>query len=234
MNAERHNCWQEKQLRRFMAEHADDPLVEHLPVELSNPKEEREIDEMILHELWPGVVQALRGSRLTTWTGVNNTPKEGLETLHHQYITRSLTFVIEDPARPIMPGVSRPWYCRFVIGASVFDYMQSKTTLLLFPEDFSMRKLTRFLREPLMQGYPPELSWSKPCEGAGTYQVAVSTGEGAGWGLHGKAEAREYIRETVEDHLEVIAAMERLEQNWKDTKAFNTLYELVVRANLAH
>ena len=56
------------------------------------------------------------------------TPAEGLETLHHQYITRSLTFVIEDPARPIMPGVSRPWYCRFVIRASVFDYMLSKTT----------------------------------------------------------------------------------------------------------
>ena len=234
MNAERQISWQEQQLRRFMAEHADDPLNEHLSVKLSNPDEEREIDEMILQELWPGVVQALRGSRLTTGTGGNNTPAEGLETLHHQHITRSLTFVIEDPARPIMPGVSRPWYCRFVITASVFDYMLSKTTLLLFPEDFSMRKLTRFLRSPLMQACPPELSWSKPFDDAGTYQVAVDTGEGAGWGLHGKAEARENIRNTVEDHLAIIGAMERLALDWKNTKGFNTLYELVVGANLAY
>ena len=84
--------WQEQELERFMAKHADDPSREHLSVKLSNPEEEREIDEVILHELWPGVVQALRGSRLTTWIGVNNNPAEGLETLHHQFITRALTF----------------------------------------------------------------------------------------------------------------------------------------------
>ena len=226
--------WQERELKRFMAERENDPWGEHLSVKLSNPDEEREIDELILRELWPGVVQALRGSRLTTWIGVNNTPAEGLETLHHQYITRSLTFVIEDPARPIMPGASRPWYCRFIISASLFDYMLSKTILLSFPEDFSMRKLTRFLREPLMQGCPPELGWSKPFEGAGTYQVALETGEGAGWGLRSKAQAREFIKETVEDHLAIIGAVGRLEQDWKDTKAFNTLYDLAVGANLAY
>ena len=226
--------WREQELKRFMERHAGDPSREHLCVKLSNPKEEREIDELILHELWPGVVRALGGSRLTTWIGVNNTPAEGLETLHHhQYITRALTFVIEDPARPITPGASRPWYCRFVIRASVFDYMLSKTTILSFPEDFSMRKLTRLLREPRMQGCPPELSWQGRMEGSGDYQVALETGEGAGWGLHGKAEAREYIRNTVEDHLKVIAAMERLAEDWKDTRAFNTLSELVVRANLS-
>ena len=217
-----------------MAEHENDPWGEHLSVKLSNPDEEREIDELILQELWPGVVQALRGSRLTTWIGVNNTPAEGLETLHHQYITRSLTFVIEDPARPIRPGISRPWYCRFVIRASLFDYMLSKTTLLMFPENFSMRKLTRFLMEPRMQGCPPKLSWQGRIEGSGEYQVALDTGEGASWGPRSRVETREYIRETVEDHLAVIGAMERLAQDWKDTKAFNTLYDLAVGANLAY
>ena len=37
MNEERQISWQEQQLRRFMAEHADDPLGEHLSVKLSNP-----------------------------------------------------------------------------------------------------------------------------------------------------------------------------------------------------
>ena len=226
--------WQKRELERFMAEHADDPSREHLCVRLSNPDEEREIDEMILQGLWPGVVQALRGSRLTTWIGVSNTTAEGLETLQHEQITRALTFLIEDPARPITPEESRPWYCRFVIRASVFDYMLSRTTLLSFPADFSIRKLTRLLRDPLMQGCPPELSWHGRIEGPGEYQVALETGEGASWGLHGIAEAREYIRNSVCDHLEVIEAMERLERNWKDTKAFNTLHNQVVRANLSH
>ena len=65
MNAERQISWQEQQLRRFMAEHANDPWNEHLSVKLSNPEEEREIDEMILQELWPGVVQAPWLSALT-------------------------------------------------------------------------------------------------------------------------------------------------------------------------
>ena len=133
-----------------------------------------------------------------------------------------------------MPGASRPWYCRFVIRASVFDYMLSRTTLLSFPADFSVRKLTRLLREPLTQGCPPELSWQGRIEGSGEYQVAFETGEGASWGLHGMAEAREHIRGSVGGHLQVITAMERLERNWKDTKAFNTLHDRVVRANLAH
>ena len=91
MNGERHENWQEKQLRQFMAEHENEAWSEHLSVKLSNPDEEHEIDEVILQELWPGVVRALRGSRPTTWTGGKNTPAEGLETLHHQYTTRSLT-----------------------------------------------------------------------------------------------------------------------------------------------
>ena len=133
-----------------------------------------------------------------------------------------------------MPGASRPWYCRFVIRASLLDYMLTRTTLLTFPADFSMRKLRRLLSEPLVQGCPPELSWHGPIDGSGEYQVAIETGKGAGWGLHGMAEAREHVRDTVDDHLEVIAAMEQLEQNWKDTKAFNTLHDRVVRANLSH
>ena len=209
--------WQQQELERFMAKHADDPSRKHLSVKLSNPNEERELDEVILHELWPGVVQALRGSRLTTWIGATNTPAEALETLHHQHITRALTFLIEDPARPIMPGASRPWYCRFVLRASVLGYMLSKTTLLVFPADFSMRKLTRLLREPLMQGCPPQLSWTKPFEGAGTYQVALETGEGAGWGTSeqggGKGVPPEDGRGSSRDHRSHGAAGARLERH---------------------
>ena len=54
----------------------------------------------------------------------------------------------------------------------------------------------------------------------------MATGEGAGWGLHGKVEARENIRNTVEDHLKVIAAMDRLERIWRDRALTAACFEI--------
>lgn len=97
-----------------------------------------------------------------------------------------------------------------------------------------MAKLTRLLQEPLMQGCPPELSWYEGFDGPGTYSVELSTGQGYSWNLRrGQDGAREYVRKTVEDHLEVIAAMDRLAQDWDDGTAFNELHRLAADANTA-
>ena len=54
-----------------------------------------------------------------------------------------------------------------------------------------------------------------------------------GWNLRDQAGAREYVRKTVEDHLQLIAAMDRLVQDWSDSAAFTTLHRLAARANAA-
>ena len=232
MRGERPGSWQAKQLQRLVADTAGKAWPEHRCAMLSNPAAECAIDGIVLEELWPGVVQALQGSGLTALTGDDGaTPAQALVTLHREFTTRTLTFVIEDPDRPAALRVWKPWYCRFAIEASVERYFLDKTTLLSFPEDFDMSRLTRVLQEPLMQGCPPELSWHEGFDGPGMYSLKIHTGEGASWGLRGEAEARSFIRKAVEDHVKVIAAMDRLAEDWSDASAFNEVHRLATAAN---
>ncbi|MDE0342230.1 MAG: hypothetical protein OXK82_03515 [Deltaproteobacteria bacterium] len=234
MNASQHASWQAEQLERLMAEQAGRRWEEHRCAMLSNPAAEREIDAIVLKELWPGVEKALQDSPLVALTGGGtSTPEQALETLHRKFTTRLLTFVIEDPERPADRRAWKPWFCRFEIVAWIEGYMLKKTTILSFPENFAMAKLTRLLQEPLMQGCPPVLSWYEGSDGPGMYSVEVSTGQGSDWGLRGQDGAREYVRKTVEDHLEVIAAMDRLAQNWDDGTAFNELHRLAAGSSAA-
>ncbi|MDD9990744.1 MAG: hypothetical protein OXP75_03000, partial [Rhodospirillales bacterium] len=206
MNANRHDSWQAEQLERVITAQAGKKWPEHRCALLSNPAAERELDVIVLKELWPGVEQALQGSRLVAVAGGSAaTPAQAIETLHREFTTRSLTFVIEDPERPAEGRARKPWFCRFEIQAWIEDYIMKKTTILSFPEEFAMAKLTRLLQEPLMQGYPPALSWYESFDGPGTHSVELNAGQGSDWGLRGQAGAREHVRKTVEDHLEVIA-----------------------------
>ena len=234
MSADRQASWQAEQLESWMTEQAGKRWPEHRCALLSNPAAERELDAIMLKELWPGVEQALQDSPLVALTGGSAaTPAQAIETLHRKFTVRSLTFVIEDPERLAGPSARKPWFCRFEIEAWIEAYVMKTTTILSFPEDFAMAKLTRLLQEPLMQGYPPTLSWYEGFDGRGMYSVELNAGQGSDWGLRGQAGAREHVRKTVEEHLEVIAAMDRLAQDWDDGAAFDELHRLAAGANAA-
>ena len=96
-----------------------------------------------------------------------------------------------------------------------------------------MAKLTRLLQEPLMRGYPPSLSWYEGFDGPGMYSVELNAGQGYDWSVGGAAGARSHVRKTVEDHLKVITAMDRLARDWSDGVAFAALHRLAARANVA-
>ena len=53
------------------------------------------------------------------------------------------------------------------------------------------------------------------------------------WSLRDQTGARECVRKTVEDHLQLIAAMDRLAQDWSADAAFTALHRLAARANAA-
>ena len=180
MKGGRHGSWQARELDRIMSKQAGKAWPEHRCATLSNPAAERGIDGIILEELWPGVGQALQGSGFTALTGDDGaTPSQALEPLRREFTTRALTFVIEDPNRPAVLRAWKPWYCRFVIQASIEHHFLDKTTLLSFPEDFDLSRLTRLLQEPLMQGCPPELSWYEGFDGSGMYSIRISYRRGS-------------------------------------------------------
>ncbi len=122
MTGNRHDTWQAEQLERLTAEQAGKRWPEHRCALLSNPAAERELDALVLKELWPGVEQALQNSRLVALAG-GGTPAQAMRTLHREFTTRALTVVIEDPERPSGRRTLKPWYCRVEIEAWVEGYV---------------------------------------------------------------------------------------------------------------
>ena len=171
------------------------------------------LDRILLEDLWPGVVRAVRGSGLTTWTGSSNTLADGISTPSGGVDVRDLTFLLDDPARPVSERAipNPPWFSRLVITVKAardvsFDvpgervvtnrlplsYMVNKQLTLSFPDRFPLGKLTRFLKEPLMQGCPPALTWN---EHRGEYLIHLDTGSGDS--LFDGESARRDIRQLV-------------------------------------
>jgi len=121
-----------------------------------------------------------------------------------------------------------PWYCRGKIQCSAFDYMISFDFYVYFPEDFSLKKIARLLKNPEFAGYPPELSYSPSLSGEGVFSLAFAKGSGAGWGLHSYDEATNTIYEDIKGNIELIGAIYDLEKDYKSAKAFNRLERSLV------
>lgn len=117
--------WQLSELNRLLEEQENEAFGDSRTLCLANPAEKEEIDERIIEEIWPGAVAALRESAITTWIVPGQTLNETIKDGHGQYTTRTLTFLLEDPARPIGPECMKPWFCRIVIRCSALDYMVS-------------------------------------------------------------------------------------------------------------
>ena len=159
-----------------------------------------------------------------------------------------------------------PWHAPragthgIILSVDGYGYRTQETTILSFRHDMSRAKLDRLLREPYLQGNPPELSWSIGRDGEpGEHVMKFSGGKGWGWEpiewLKAEAEgegrprhgdplanripqwdtrlehcARVEVKERVMRHLVLIEAMEALEREWKSTARFNRLHKAVLRA----
>ena len=103
------------------------------------------------------------------------------------------------------------------------------------PADFEIATLARFLREPLMAGCPPDISYSHARPGSQPiYEITVRTGNGAGWGRQPAEDAAREVQLAVHDHTPIIRAMDTLERDWDSATVFEELYRATVSANTAY
>lgn len=224
------DSWQYSELQRYLNEHSQDPEIDSKTVFLANPHQKTELDNIILKHLWPSVIKGFGSSGIWTKSLKEGFPKSAVEDEKYPYTARSLTFLLEDPRRQISPLADvPPWYCRGKIQCSVSDYMLSFDFYVYFPEDFSLQKIVRLLKNPEFAGYPPELSYERSLGGKGIFSLAFRKGGGAGWDLHNYHEPASRIREEIEMNIEVIKAVYNLEKDYKSTKAFNQLERVLVR-----
>lgn len=251
--------WQEQALADAMAATRRMISSERRTLRLANPDEEARLDDIILSYLWPGAERGLDGTQWTLWAGTKEDFRDEITTTGYpRYTQRSLSAIITDPQRPIGPGQSPPWFCRIEIDVQTHGYHLHRDTSLSFPDTFSWPKLQQLIKEPELQGCPPELSWSSPYgDKQGEFTVSFTGGSGQSWlpvHLDG-AEQRdgtpmahavedyadllewnavrvvqvaEAAEKLVHGHVRIAHAMDMLAAAWQSTKRFNILHEAVL------
>ena len=143
VSGEPRTMWQQEALRRYIKDHRDTPAFADSTVFLSDPRRERELDERLLRGLWPGVRDAVEPGLWTLLVGAEAgmSARDGLTTPRHADISRALTFLIEDPDRPRMPGAAPPWFCRGTLSCAsdrffvAFDFTPQPADRLPVPGD---------------------------------------------------------------------------------------------------
>ena len=251
--------WQEQALADAMAAKRGMISSERMTLRLENPAEETRLDDIILSYLWPGAERGLQGTGWTLWAGTKENLRDEITTTGYpRYTQRSLSAIITDPQRPIGPGQSPPWFCRIEIDVQTHGYHLHRDTSLSFPDTFSWPKLQQLIKEPELQGCPPELRWSRPyANKQGEFTVRFTGGSGHSWmpieldlaeqrdgtpmahAVNDDANRLEWNAQLVVEvarraevlvrgHVRIAHAMDALAAAWQSTKQFNALHEAVL------
>ena len=189
--------WQYKELQKYLEVHFRDQELALKAVYLKDSEQVKKIDNIMIDNLWPAVIKGVGTSGFWLKPLKKGYPKSAIEDENHIYCARSLTFLLEDPNRPLSYGSDVSWYCRGKITCSVMDYMVSFDLFVYFPVEFSLRKIIRLLKNPKFSGMPPNLFYEKSSDNREIFCVSFSKGACAGWGLHSYEETANKIREGI-------------------------------------
>jgi len=223
-------CWQVDSLARYLEENREDPLLDSKSIFLSNPNQKIELDKIIKEQLWPAVIDALAPTPFQILDTKHSFPSSGIKDETKVFTCRTITFIMGDPLRPLLPGGGPPWYCRGQIECTPMDYMVSFDFSVYFRADFPIKRILRLLGDPMFAGNPPNLSIESGPEREKILVIGFTEGSGAGWGIRSHQQASEHLREKVKQNLEVINAVCELEKDYKNTKNFKALQKALREA----
>lgn len=228
------SSWQISELVLYLKQNGRKPDLNSQTVFLANPAEKIQIDQIIQNYLWAGAVRALAGSSIGISGAEEGFPASFLQDERANYTTRSLTFILADEERPFIPGESPPWFCRGNIKCSLQHYLISFDFFLHLPMEFEIGKIIELLADPLFCGNPPNLSIEPYGEDEHLMVVSFSEGSGADWGLEGFEKAGQALEQKVIKNLEVIEAMNQLEQDYTSVRWFQELQKALREAYQAY
>ncbi len=214
--------WRYRELAKWMEANRGNLLFEDKTIFLVNPATIRRVDEIIKKHFWLAVQRAVAGTGLVVYEG---RIKE-IETTNAEFATRSVTFLLEDPRRPLsnLPkGEVPPWYCRGKIESSLLDYMLSFDLYIELPISFSIEKIIGLIGDPQFRGLPPELEVGEDPEGRRFYHIAFHSGGGAGFGHGDPSDAAGSIERRVRINVEITKRVDDLYQNLENELAFQKL-----------
>ncbi|MBS3779772.1 MAG: hypothetical protein KGY41_05220 [Desulfovermiculus sp.] len=226
--------WQLTELNKYLKSNAEDRLLDSKTVFLCNPSEKAELHRVLCQHFWPAVLDALANMSIRVLESNNSFPDSEIEDEKHLHTTSSLTFVLEDPAKPLVPGFCPPWFYRGKLECSIFDYMISSEFYLHLPSTIGFSKVHKLLSDPMFEGNPPDLSvYSRPYREE-IWTVAFSEGSGASLGMGNYHDAAQHVYKKVELSLAVIRAVNVLNNDYQNTAAFKSLQTALREAYQAY
>ncbi|HKV38977.1 MAG TPA: hypothetical protein VJX67_07175 [Blastocatellia bacterium] len=225
---EGHTHWAYKELEKKLAGAARSSSAEsnRLPevgtMFLTDPGMTRKIDKILVAELLPAVNGSLQGTRISIWD--SDEISSQIETKFFPELTRTLIFLLEDPARPVASPDRPRWYIRGTLEASLFTYMLHFDLILELPKVLDLLRLLVLMEDPRLRGMPPTLSVDRD-----SYVVTFSWGRG---GPYYRAEFNpdEYVGRKITEHLRIIEATDRLEADIDSEEAFFVLSSRILES----
>jgi len=231
-----HSIWQFEELEQYLTEHLEDNAIDYKVIHLFPPDIRQQLDSIIENHLWEGVLTGLSPSHIGIYELDETFPiSRTKDDYYHEFACRCLEFVLEDPKRPIKKiGQSPAWYVRVNITCTPSNYMINTELIISFPDDFSMAKLNRLLKNDIFMGMPPTLHYETYCDHKSAYILSFSKGNGYEWGKQTYEDANQHIAEVLSGHVQLINIIDKLEKDFKNSKVFNELEKALIKTYQAY
>jgi hypothetical protein len=222
------NSWQFKELEKYLKDNKQNELLDAKTVFLSNPTHRKELDKIICEGIYPGALLAINGSPIKITTGKDCNIKECIEEELSTDVKKSLTFMLDDPERPLNQMSNIRWFCRGKIECSVTDYMISFEFNIYFPSSVGMDVIMVLLKDPAFQGMPPNLHYEKTFDEEEFFCVNFQKGHGGTRGPGDHRAVKDKLFKDVENNLKIIYAVNELEVDYRNFEAIDKLRRALI------
>jgi hypothetical protein len=190
------------------------PIEEQGTLFLFDPAVRAELDETITELMWPQVLRGLEDTYIRIYG--EDAILAAIKDKCWPEATRQLTFLLEDPARPIVAGQKTIWYVRGNIRCSLLSYMISFDLILYLPMEVNLGRIILLMSDEHLV-IPPTLSID-----GDSYSLTFSWGKGGGHWNKDVAPER-LITDSIRKHLKIIEIADQLESSPADPRLFDNL-----------
>jgi hypothetical protein len=168
---------------------------------LMDPHARVEMDEALLERIYPHILDTMEGQALVVPSieKIQQTIQDGRE----WEASRVVTFLMEDPSRPVLTSDRPLWYFRFTLSVRLLTYMLSCDCLISIPFEAAGWWLLDVIADSRIQEAAPRLSTDQD-------EFVLSVSSGAGQSFLGK-DWKDPIAARFKGHLGIAASVDRFE-----------------------
>jgi hypothetical protein len=187
----------EPQIRRVITI----PDHERGTIFLMNPQAREEMDEVLLQRIYPHILETMESQALVVPSieKIQGTIQDGRE----WEASRVVTFLMEDPARPVLKNGRPLWYFRFTLSVRLLAYMLKCDCSISVPFVAAGSWLLDILADSRIQEAGPNLSVDQD-------EFVLSVSSNAGQTFLGE-DWKDSIAARFTGHLRIAESADRLE-----------------------